>query len=207
MLAIQQSRGSCPFRDAHLWSTRYARSRRPNQRREAAHRHSSPIVTLNVYSHAIPKERAGLTDRLANLFSSNPVADAPESDQEYAISERKGLAGTAKLVGRAGLEPATNGLKDRVPIGPKYLTRILLRRLDCGKQLPTTGRKSTALLRGLLDFPHIRHALARRIRRRAAVVAARVRLWAAYAKRQAAEDPLVVGPHREGGDSRLRPST
>jgi site-specific recombinase XerD len=30
--------------------------------------HSSPIVTLSVYSHAIPKERAGLTDRLANLF-------------------------------------------------------------------------------------------------------------------------------------------
>jgi hypothetical protein len=61
------------------------------------------------------------------------------------------------MVGRAGLEPATNGLKDRAPIGPKYLTRILLRRLDCGKQLPTTGRKSTALLRTLRDFPHNRH--------------------------------------------------
>jgi putative transposase len=60
------------------------------------------------------------------------------------------------LVGRAGLEPATNGLKDRVPIEPKYLARILLSRLDCGKQLPTTGRKSTALLRALRDFPHNR---------------------------------------------------
>jgi hypothetical protein len=63
----------------------------------------------------------------------------------------------AELVGRAGVEPATNGLKDRVPIEPKYLTTMLLRRLDCGKQLPTTGRKSTALLRALLYFPHIRH--------------------------------------------------
>ncbi len=30
--------------------------------------HSSPIVTLTVYSHAIPKERAGLTDKLARLL-------------------------------------------------------------------------------------------------------------------------------------------
>ena len=65
--------------------------------------------------------------------------------------------GTRGIGGRAGLEPATNGLKDPVPIGPKYLTKILLRRLDCGKQLPTTSRKSTALLRALGDFPHNRH--------------------------------------------------
>jgi len=31
--------------------------------------HSSPTVTLNIYSHAIPKERAGITERLANMFS------------------------------------------------------------------------------------------------------------------------------------------
>ena len=71
------------------------------------------------------------------------------------VPERRKLL--LELVGRAGIEPATNGLKDRVPIGPKYLTTMLLRRLDCGKQLPTTGRKSTALLRAWRDFPHIRH--------------------------------------------------
>jgi integrase len=70
--------------------------------------HSSPIVTLNIYSHAIPKERAGLTDRLANLFSSKSVAEDPESASEDSVSERKLLSG---LVGRAGVEPATNGLK------------------------------------------------------------------------------------------------
>jgi hypothetical protein len=37
--------------------------------------HSSPIVTLSVYSHAIPRERQGLTDTLAGLFSSKPVAN------------------------------------------------------------------------------------------------------------------------------------
>jgi integrase len=70
--------------------------------------HSSPIVTLSIYSHAIPKARAGLTDRLANLFSSKPVADEPESKYDDSNGERKLLSG---LVGRAGLEPATNGLK------------------------------------------------------------------------------------------------
>jgi hypothetical protein len=70
--------------------------------------HSSPVVTLSVYSHAIPRERQGLTDTLARLFSSKPVADWSEIDQRYSDSERKLLSG---LVGRAGIEPATNGLK------------------------------------------------------------------------------------------------
>jgi integrase len=70
--------------------------------------HSSPIVTLNIYSHAIPKERAGLTDRLANLFGSKPVADDVERDESSGGVDRNLLFG---LVGRAGLEPATNGLK------------------------------------------------------------------------------------------------
>ncbi len=51
--------------------------------------HSSPIVTLSIYSHAIPRERAGLTDRLANLFSSKPVAEHSESDQISEADERK----------------------------------------------------------------------------------------------------------------------
>jgi integrase len=51
--------------------------------------HSSPIVTLSIYSHAIPKARAGLTDRLANLFGSKPVADWSESDQPTEVGERK----------------------------------------------------------------------------------------------------------------------
>jgi integrase len=41
--------------------------------------HSSPVVTLNIYSHAIPKERGGATDLLAELFcdasSSSVVAE------------------------------------------------------------------------------------------------------------------------------------
>jgi hypothetical protein len=82
------------------------------------------------------------------------VTNGSESGESDAGIKCKLLS---ELVGRAGLEPATNGLKDRVPIGPKYLTTMLLRSSDCGKQLPITGRKSTALLRTLLDFPHIRH--------------------------------------------------
>jgi integrase len=70
--------------------------------------HSSPVVTLTVYSHAIPRERQGLTDTLANLFSSKSVADWSKTDQRHSERERKLLNG---LVGRAGLEPATNGLK------------------------------------------------------------------------------------------------
>jgi integrase len=70
--------------------------------------HSSPVVTLSVYSHAIPRERQGLTDTLANLFSSKPVADWSQTDQRPSERERKLLNG---MVGRAGLEPATNGLK------------------------------------------------------------------------------------------------
>jgi integrase len=70
--------------------------------------HSSPVVTLTVYSHAIPRERQGLTDTLADLFSSKPVANWSENDQRHSERERKLLSG---LVGRAGLEPATNGLK------------------------------------------------------------------------------------------------
>jgi hypothetical protein len=60
----------------------------------------------------------------------------------------------ANLVGRAGLEPATNGLKDRLPIGPKYLSAVMFLFSDCGKQLGTTARRRPALLRAFRDFPH-----------------------------------------------------
>ena len=72
--------------------------------------HSSPIVTLTVYSHAIPKARAGLTDKLAVLFSSKPVADAPKDALDVAPDERNLLN---RVVGREGIEPSTNGLRVR----------------------------------------------------------------------------------------------
>jgi hypothetical protein len=77
---------------------------------------TSPIVTLSIYSHAIPKERAGLTDRLSNLFGSKPIAGEAESCTDDSIVERNLLSG---LVGRAGVEPATNGLKDPSVDKPK----------------------------------------------------------------------------------------
>jgi integrase len=82
--------------------------------------HSSPIVTLNVYSHAIPKERAGLTDKLANLFcgasSSSLVANCSKSEQLSVEADRKLLNG---LVGHIGLEPITNGLRGADPGDPE----------------------------------------------------------------------------------------
>ena len=70
--------------------------------------HSSPIVTLTVYSHAIPRERQGLTDKLSAILSSKPVANLNKTEIDDEDIDRNLLSG---LVGRAGVEPATNGLK------------------------------------------------------------------------------------------------
>jgi len=74
--------------------------------------HSSPIVTLNIYSHAIRKDRAGVTDKLSELLcdasSSKLVADERNQLEDIAGSADKSLS---ELVGRDGIEPSTNWLK------------------------------------------------------------------------------------------------
>ena len=62
------------------------------------------------FTEFVIQARAGLTDKLAVLFSSNLVADAPKEALDADADERKALIG---LVGREGIEPSTNGLRVR----------------------------------------------------------------------------------------------
>jgi integrase len=86
--------------------------------------HSSPAITLNVYSHAIRSERAGLTDRLAALFEGNSGGGKTSAAKSGNILEtsvpkkvRKTNYPVIKslniLAPRVGLEPTTNGLTVR----------------------------------------------------------------------------------------------
>jgi len=44
---------------------------------------SSPAITLNVYSHAIRSERAGLTDKLAVLFGEKTAGGKDRSGKKW----------------------------------------------------------------------------------------------------------------------------
>jgi integrase len=86
--------------------------------------HSSPAITLNVYSHAIRSERAGLTDKLAALFAGKAEDRNAASEKSGNILETSGSKkvrranypipkSLIRLAPRVGLEPTTNGLTVR----------------------------------------------------------------------------------------------
>ena len=86
--------------------------------------HSSPAITLNMYSHAIRSDRAGLTDKLASMFAGQKdVTGTPpaksgnilETSGPKSVRSSNRLAAKAlmQLAPRVGLEPTTNGLTVR----------------------------------------------------------------------------------------------
>jgi integrase len=86
--------------------------------------HSSPAITLNVYSHAIRSDRAGLTDKLASMFAGqiapmeSPAAKSgnileTSGPKSVRMSNRLADKSLMQLAPRVGLEPTTNGLTVR----------------------------------------------------------------------------------------------
>jgi len=77
--------------------------------------HASPTITLSVYSHMLPREHYGSTDRLASLIYGNKV----ETSHQAAISarpdaEEKSLTPSAlKMVARGRIELPTRGFSVR----------------------------------------------------------------------------------------------
>jgi Phage integrase family len=83
--------------------------------------HSSPAITLNVYSHAIRSDRAGVTDKLASMFTGQKGATETPIEKSGNILETSGAntvrtsnriatKSLMRLAPRVGLEPTTNGL-------------------------------------------------------------------------------------------------
>ncbi len=78
--------------------------------------HASPSITLNVYSHMLPKEHYGGTDRLAELiYGGNKVETLPKktpSEGARPISKLP-INHLLRVVAGVGIEPTTRGFSIR----------------------------------------------------------------------------------------------
>jgi hypothetical protein len=73
--------------------------------------HASPTITLNVYSHMLPKEHYGSTERLATLIFGNKVETSAKKPPKPAAKPKKKKLQVPRLevVARDGIEPSTRG--------------------------------------------------------------------------------------------------
>ncbi len=70
--------------------------------------HASPTFTLNVYSHMLPKEHYGSTERLATLIFGNEVETSAKKPPKPATKPKKKKLQIPRvgMVARDGIERA-----------------------------------------------------------------------------------------------------